>query len=1399
MMSLKVKSPSKKNEIEEKSKKYSAMNSHLLYDLPKMTLLKTSVIYEYMSEISASFLKLIETYYGACVIDVLLRYVKSKNDKYQFFSCERLVLKKRVFLDPLYEIKLLKAEKTNKAISLKREIGDVKNDLSKLFGKSKVYEKLGNNSCEGEFCGYTIPKHFKSLKITRDKGNNNFIEKDSIINQDTLLNKKKENLQKKMSLFLIKKIYDNPILVNMVLKSYKIFPKDIDRILLKMKEQYLEKENIAKQKEEEIRKRNVKNTNVIGTISSFESSIETIETQQKLTLPNINNNVRFLDNKKTKSNNEIALYVPTENKFRHINSDKLYSEVKICENCYIIYLLLENFMKNINETKSNFIDIEKAKQTLLILEKNETIDELENPNIQYLYKQDESNFNLKKMLKNQIKKEKSNLNRSKVRDRVESIQISGNLYDYKMNLNHKVLNFNLLSESKSNQFFKILYDQINSTNDEIFKYFNIKPCKIMFGKSMISLRMHMGINSSSENSNTKNQTDQMNEIIKRVKSDDKHSILVTNRDLFILYKAFKKQKVTNSRGGQSSFFVLQKSKDSDRDKNDYNQSNLRNNSIQNKLKMKINKNKNDDGDDHIINKNSDRTDSIIMEDKSEKSLDDINKQSDDNFNSSINQSNKDDISDSDRKIINKNNPVDNNDENSDIINNSEKEMNDGNESENENLDENNNKDNNNEDIEHSIQNDFEKSDNNDELNDNNSKNDKNEGKAVKFKKSDNLSVSSKSSDSHNFANNLKDKIAQIENRKSKFSVKTYENALNFMDVLDEENAKLLQLKLINNDVKKISVKSIFYYDWNNDSSNSIPYYYTTSPLTILSELNVPVLDNPLEKTQEISLEDYFKICFTLNLNSNSNNNSNKGMSASKNNSTLELNNIQQLVNDSIEIPQNLKNCSVYVYDQFTAVPYKVSEIYNRKESIRIKNKKNKEKARENTNFSNEEKNITKEEYLKTIKSNLTDEKSKSNKSDSNKVSITNESEQKIDSKDNKSNKLKDENIEKKNLDDETDKYIEDPNGIKLIFIHINDFFDSFSQTSYLLENSLIKSIREYVLTNFGEDIIEENDLQKEKDSDKPKIEIIKSICFNLPGQPYTVFRKSEGLHIMNNIYYADFIDKFLYYLNKNSIFDSSYKVILIGFGNGGQIALTFASLYEKFWGLLFSIVLFNSYIENDEFLNKSMVEIYKIIESSNDAKIVDFFVRSITVNPSKLVDKQEEYNKYDENTNLKEINIDQSNNKSKKNIQSSSMNIITNVNFDICSLQGFLSITKGYFYNLDINLDDIQTPIFCIHSNQNCFITINNLNKYFSYLQAQSYIHNSNFNFNNEITKLNKKSCEFSELLLSEEKRQTKKLLIIDGSHDIFSEDEDYYSNILEYYSYFLFDNFSEINKIGSL
>ena len=130
-------------------------------------------------------------------------------------------------------------------------------------------------------------------------------------------------------------------------------------------------------------------------------------------------------------------------------------------------------------------------------------------------------------------------------------------------------------------------------------------------------------------------------------------------------------------------------------------------------------------------------------------------------------------------------------------------------------------------------------------------------------------------------------------------------------------------------------------------------------------------------------------------------------------------------------------------------------------------------------------------------------------------------------------------------------------------------------------------------------------------------------------------------------------------------------------------------------------------------------------------------------------------------------------------------------------MAGFFSITKGYFYNLKINLNDISTPIFCVHSNQNCFITINNLNRYFSYLQAQSFIPSSLSIENDIVVDTNKKSCEFIELL-NDDPTTKKKLVIIDGSHDIFSEDEHYYNHIIEYFFIFILENYKQIMNSNS-
>lgn len=61
------------------------------------------------------------------------------------------------------------------------------------------------------------------------------------------------------------------------------------------------------------------------------------------------------------------------------------------------------------------------------------------------------------------------------------------------------------------------------------------------------------------------------------------------------------------------------------------------------------------------------------------------------------------------------------------------------------------------------------------------------------------------------------------------------------------------------------------------------------------------------------------------------------------------------------------------------------------------------------------------------------------------------------------------------------------------------------------------------------------------------------ILFNLPGQPYTSYNKSA---ILNNTYYSNAIDNFIYYLEESgkvNILADPFGII--GFGNGANIAL----------------------------------------------------------------------------------------------------------------------------------------------------------------------------------------------------------------------------------------------------
>ena len=285
------------------------------------------------------------------------------------------------------------------------------------------------------------------------------------------------------------------------------------------------------------------------------------------------------------------------------------------------------------------------------------------------------------------------------------------------------------------------------------------------------------------------------------------------------------------------------------------------------------------------------------------------------------------------------------------------------------------------------------------------------------------------------------------------------------------------------------------------------------------------------------------------------------------------------------------------------------------------------------------------------------------------------------------------------------------NAKNILFVVLNDFFDSF--TKY--ESQVTRTIEDY----------------------KDKFDKLKVLYFNLPGQAMTIF---ESKTVFNNIYYSEVLDRLLFYLIDNEYIDHSYQIVLIGFGNGAQIALTYASCFEKFWDFIHSMIFFNGFIENDSFLNKSMTEITTILENTKNPMLVDFFIKSITVNPSKLweIEKKLQSNVIDDSYHTESI-----------------------------GLIGFNQIASGYFYNVKINYEDLCTPICFVHSNQNCFITINNINPFFANLQVNTFENNrDSLGF-----------YTFDEL--KEFSQDKKKLIVLDASHDLFFEDDGEFTMVL--------------------
>ena len=1218
----------KVNSINKKQRKYADENSHLMPNLENMTLLHNNNLQEYINNISSPFIKLLEDYYDCTMIDGILRFVKVSENNYLFFSCERLLMQRDFTLknnnlninknninEDYYNIKNdsknyssninnfpninninknrlfdydsmhpFKSTAKYGFTYIDRNLnkygtkGFYENKIIKencnikikfpIFGKAKVYEKLRNLSCYGEFCNYNIPKNLKNQRELTEKESYDVKEKINLNNTNfkTINNMYINNIifnnlnHQKLSYFLIKKIYDNETLVNLLLKAYKIFPPNIDEILKNIKNNETVKKDTNNKTfyNKKTRQYDINN----NCLSSIESNTNTVSSFNNITKDDINNNnntynIDNIDNNK--------LYVPTPNKFRHINSDKLYTEVKVCNNCYIIYLLLNSFLKNINEGNSSFKNIEKAKNTL---ENNNSSNNknqnnvdydnkiqnniqlssmLDNPDLKYLYKEKSQQLDLKYMLKKQLKLEKSKLKKnesnkdikdlnynlveqefykrkpvnSKIKDKIQVNLKSLNMFSYKMQINPKILNFNLAAENKQNKFLKIIFDQIHSNQDELSKHLNVKINNSIFSKSMSALRMHMGINSSSGQTfinNLKNK-----EVV--------HSVLNNCNTYFIA----SKNADTNNTNNNDSEIV---NSCTDRDLF----------SLYSNLLILQSKNLILNSNNNTITKGNQQSSKCVSNYSNSNDLDNL-------------LSKEESYKDSNKKenctnCNSQNNIIDNNSGDSDSCNNKSFDIN----------------------------NEY---------------------------KEDSCS-NSNSSESKILAKKINNVIKEIQLRnnlkKTNAKTKNYKYALNYRDLMCNDDKIALDHKTAYANIKP-STQSIIYYDWSkkSDKFKQSNYYYTT-PISKYNELNNIIKDNMLLKTRDMSIKDLYKIILfgnniyniTANYNNLDNlnklskismiNNANYKHITVKNktentiktidkssqfNKNLNLNNIE-----NIQIPYFLTNCKVFVYDQYTAVPYKIEEIYN---ADNINNLINSNRLKESLSSQS--------------------------------LSCTNQN--------NQSNNNLNSNYYPNN------KYI------NIIVIALNDFFDSFNKINSSLDIAISKAINE----NFSN--------KNNKKAINIILKKIKTLKFNFPAQPYTVFKRPEGMFTYNNIYYAEFLDKFIYYLYSINEINKDYSIMFVGCGNGGHIALTYASLYEKYWSIIHSLVCFNMYIENDEFLNKSMFEILKIIETTGDNKMVDFFIRSITENPNKIITKDSIKN--NKHQNLNNLNTDNCDKNSKFN------------------------------------------------------------------------------------------------------------------------------------------------------
>lgn len=129
------------------------------------------------------------------------------------------------------------------------------------------------------------------------------------------------------------------------------------------------------------------------------------------------------------------------------------------------------------------------------------------------------------------------------------------------------------------------------------------------------------------------------------------------------------------------------------------------------------------------------------------------------------------------------------------------------------------------------------------------------------------------------------------------------------------------------------------------------------------------------------------------------------------------------------------------------------------------------------------------------------------------------------------------------------------------------------------------------------------------------------------------------------------------------------------------------------------------------------------------------------------------------------------------------------------TMNGYYNITKGYFFNIKVNHSDIKTPLVVIHSNQNCFITINNINSLFKHVKnSNSNQAQTESSAQMSLPKKINNQYNFEELNLSNQVR--RKFVVVDGSHDIIVEDQSYVSSVISSYLRFVGKNNQTVPKL---